>query len=367
MDSNKDEADRCLDLAEQCIRESRFEEAEKFVRKAMKLYPTKRVEEILARVSVLSKQNKKSDPEPEVRKRQTTTTNKENSQPQANAEYSKEQYEYVKRIKKCKDYYEILGVTKEATDSEIKKAYKKLALQLHPDKNKAPGAAESFKAIGNAVAVLTDTEKRKQYDLYGSDEDRMQSAHSRSTHTHHNYSRGFETDFTAEELFNMFFGGGFPQQEFYMRRTGGRWMRQTPDNQPQHAHREQANGYTAFLQMLPVLLLIVLTMMSSFFISDPLYSLHSNAKYSVQRTTQDLKVPYYVKENFHSEYQGSLRRLEISVEEEYMINLRNACYREKSYKDSMVWKARNFGDAELFQKAKNIDTPSCRKLQEIHA
>uniref|UniRef100_A0A0C9QLE8 Dnajb14_0 protein n=1 Tax=Fopius arisanus TaxID=64838 RepID=A0A0C9QLE8_9HYME len=159
----------------------------------------------------------------------------------------------------------------------------------------------------------------------------MQSAHSRSTHTHYNYSRGFETDFTAEELFNMFFGGGFPQQEFYMRRSGGRWMRQTPDNQQQHAHREQANGYTAFLQMLPVLLLIVLTMMSSFFISDPVYSLHSNAKYSVQRTTQDHKVPYYVKENFHSEYQGSLRRLEISVEDEYMINLRNACYREKSY------------------------------------
>lgn len=49
------------------------------------------------------------------------------------------------RIKKCKDYYEILNVTKEATDSEIKKSYKKLALLLHPDKNKAPGSAEAFK------------------------------------------------------------------------------------------------------------------------------------------------------------------------------------------------------------------------------
>lgn len=48
-------------------------------------------------------------------------------------------------IKKCKDYYEILNVTKEAVDSEIKKSYKKLALQLHPDKNKAPGAGEAFK------------------------------------------------------------------------------------------------------------------------------------------------------------------------------------------------------------------------------
>lgn len=44
-----------------------------------------------------------------------------------------------------------------------------------------------------------------------------------------------------------------------------------------------------------------------------------------------MKVPYYVKENFHSEYQGSLRRLEISVEEEYVNNLRHACYREKNY------------------------------------
>jgi preprotein translocase subunit Sec63 len=51
------------------------------------------------------------------------------------------------RIKKCKDYYEILGVSKEATDSDVRKAYKKLALQLHPDKNKCPGAAEAFKGL----------------------------------------------------------------------------------------------------------------------------------------------------------------------------------------------------------------------------
>ena len=48
-------------------------------------------------------------------------------------------------IKKCKDYYEILGVSKEATEAELKKQYKKLALQFHPDKNRAPGASEAFK------------------------------------------------------------------------------------------------------------------------------------------------------------------------------------------------------------------------------
>lgn len=51
------------------------------------------------------------------------------------------------RIKKSKDFYEILGVSKDAGESEIKKQYRKLALQFHPDKNKAPGATEAFKGI----------------------------------------------------------------------------------------------------------------------------------------------------------------------------------------------------------------------------
>ncbi|XP_012263613.1 dnaJ homolog subfamily B member 12 [Athalia rosae] len=365
MDSNKDEADRCLEFAVQFILDGQCDKAEKFLQKAQKLFPTKRAEDLLSKLAMKTKQNPKSEGEPELRKRHSISKDGSQTQQSSN-DFTKDQIEAVKKIKKCKDYYEILGVSKDATDGDIKKAYKKLALQLHPDKNKAPGAAEAFKAIGNAVAVLIDPEKRKQYDLYGSEEERVQNAHNRQTHSHYNYTRGFEADITAEELFNMFFGGGFPQQNVYVRRGGGRWARQA-DAQTQHAHAQQTNGYTAFVQMLPILLLIVLSMMSSFLISDPVYSLHSNAKYSIQRTTQGMKVPYYVKENFHSEYQGSLRRLEISVEEEFVNNLRQACYREKNYRETMIWKAQNFADRDLLWRAQNIETPSCRKLQEMQS
>lgn len=66
-----------------------------------------------------------------------------------------------------KDYYEILGVPRNATKDQIKEAYRKLALQYHPDRNKSPEAEEKFKEISEAYAVLSDDEKRRQYDMFG--------------------------------------------------------------------------------------------------------------------------------------------------------------------------------------------------------
>ena len=66
-----------------------------------------------------------------------------------------------------KDYYKILGINKGASDDDIKKAYRKLALKYHPDKNRAAGAEEKFKEVAEAYEVLSDAKKREVYDTYG--------------------------------------------------------------------------------------------------------------------------------------------------------------------------------------------------------
>ncbi|OGV99221.1 MAG: integrase [Nitrospinae bacterium RIFCSPLOWO2_02_FULL_39_110] len=69
-----------------------------------------------------------------------------------------------------KDYYEILGLKKDAAEGQIKKAYRKLAMKYHPDRNpNNKSAEEKFKEINEAYAVLSDKDKRKQYDMFGSD------------------------------------------------------------------------------------------------------------------------------------------------------------------------------------------------------
>lgn len=104
-----------------------------------------------------------------------------------------------------KDYYEVLGVSKDATDDEIKSAYRKLAKKYHPDVSKEPNAAEKFKEAGEAYSVLSDKEKRQAYDQYG------HSAFDQNGGFGNQGFSGFSgfEDFDPTDILHDIFGGGF--------------------------------------------------------------------------------------------------------------------------------------------------------------
>ena len=105
-----------------------------------------------------------------------------------------------------RDYYEVLGIGKEASDDEIKKAYRKLAKKYHPDINKEPGAEEKFKEINEAYEVLSDAEKKAAYDRYGFagvDPNGFGGAGAGG------FSGGFGNMDDLNDIFSSFMGGGF--------------------------------------------------------------------------------------------------------------------------------------------------------------
>src|SRR5450631_3150346 len=97
-----------------------------------------------------------------------------------------------------RDYYDVLGVARTADDGEIKKAFRRLARELHPDVNSHdPGAEEKFKEAAEAYEVLSDAERRATYDRYGHEGLRTGG-----------YAPNFETFGSVADIFEAFFGGG---------------------------------------------------------------------------------------------------------------------------------------------------------------
>ncbi|XP_029376085.1 dnaJ homolog subfamily C member 18 [Echeneis naucrates] len=380
---DKDEADRLIEKAKLCLRSGRKDRALQLLYEAQNIYPSTRARVL---IDAITKNGRSAAPEESHvppptgwRDEDIRDSEKSNVSGDEKKTYTEDQRQGVLRIKNCKDFYEILGVPKNASDEDLKKAYRKLALKFHPDKNFAPGATDAFKAIGNAYAVLSNADKRQQYDQYGDQSPNTTQPSSHSRHGHYrSFHRDFEADISPEELFNIFFGGRFPTgnvhvytnqgasySQFYQPRRRRAYERReevVEDNQSQH------NTFTALLQLLPVLVLILISVFTQMMATTPPYSLFYKPAMGlvVSRETQHMGVPYYVDKSFEKEYRGAaLEELEKSIESDYIEHLQSSCWKEKQQKSDLANLGQLYRDERLKQKAESMRLDHCEKLHRL--
>ncbi|THH29509.1 hypothetical protein EUX98_g4668 [Antrodiella citrinella] len=400
MESNKDEAIKCLSIAQKHRNAGNFPSARRFCQKSLSLFTTPEATKLL---DIIEQQESAASATPSAstsngtaegasssaaethpsasgtrhRHQPSEPNGKSSAEPKANGnagaseqkkrEYTPEQAAVVKRIRMCKvtEYYEIMSLKRDCEETDVKKAYRKLALTLHPDKNGAPGADEAFKMVSKAFQVLSDPQKRAAFDQHGSDpESRFggMSSASRGGGAASPFGGGFDGELSPEDLFNMFFGGGpmggasfgggGPMFTATFGPGGFRTTRMGRNAAPPQANQGNAQPRSLFVQLLPLFILLAFSLLNalpSLFTTaptpDPQFSFSPNTRYNVERQTTGLGVKYHVNA---AEFSGhpiaadlaragskapELRRFEGNVERAYTQELYTSCQRGLDYKE----------------------------------
>ncbi|OUM55134.1 hypothetical protein BVG19_g4618 [[Candida] boidinii] len=317
------------------------------------------------------------------------------------SDFTPDQEKIVKEILtiETSDYYKLLKVDKGANDIEIKKSYRKLAIKLHPDKNKHPHASEAFKKIAKAFEVLSDADKKRIYDQTGVDPDSRgaggpgaggfsgfggggRPAGRAGFDGFHPFMQGGGPGggLFDDDILNMFFGngagGGFGGSGFggngftfqfggpggpSMFTTGGgpgmRYRRRPQaggrgagagagrnGNQPQ----EPESIYDHLKQFIPFLIFIIPLLISSLFGSGnsnsphnnlPKFSFESQPALPVERLTPNYQVPYYITEKTYNSLNVSpkkMLKLDKDVENVYVNELKNKCFRQRNQRERLI-------------------------------
>ena len=355
--ANKDEGLKCLAIARRALADGNVPKALRFAVKAKSLVADPEIEQLLQELEGMAdtasetpSTTRAPSPTPSAASTDTTTTT---TGRRTTAATTSDQHQLVKKIRSKKCHYEVLMISKTAGDEEIKRAYRKLALKLHPDKNKAPGADEAFKMVSKAFSVLSNPQDRAHYDRYGDTE-----GVPRGTGGFGGFGSagpGYATSFNgvqvdAEELFRMFFGGnpfmgaGFggmgPQQRNRQQQYRQQQYRQQQYRQQQN-WRQQQQGYqqpqqqSSLLRLLISIAPIIMLLFFNLFSRGPApYSLSQTRDYPFAATTSAHRVPFYVadKAMFGKQYRpGSHERriLEHEIETSWTEITRRKCTQQQ--------------------------------------
>ncbi|KAJ9154511.1 hypothetical protein P3X46_027834 [Hevea brasiliensis] len=351
MDGNKDEALRCVRIAEEAIASGNKDRALKFIRIAQRLNHNLSIDELLAACEKLDSSGSSPSSLDENRvvdyDKNRPTPVKIDKGLNRERSYTEEHVELISQIKRNKDYYAILGVEKTCSVEEIRKAYRKLSLKVHPDKNKAPGSEEAFKKVCKAFKCLSDDSSRRQYDQTGlvDDFEYSQQSNLRRTRRRRTVHEFYDDDFDPDEIFRSFFGQTDMFRAHHVYRSGGNSGR----------HREEFNGggtnlQLLLLQILPFLLIFVLAYLP---FAEPDYSLHRNYYYQITKATEKHGLEFFVKsaafdDNFPI---GSPARA--NIEDNVIRDYRN-----------LLWRHCHM-ELQRHQWNKNIPTPNCDKLRNL--
>eukprot|EP00026_Physarum_polycephalum_P010761 Phypoly_transcript_10940.p1 GENE.Phypoly_transcript_10940~~Phypoly_transcript_10940.p1 ORF type:complete len:389 (+),score=71.30 Phypoly_transcript_10940:66-1232(+) len=382
MEGNKDEALRCLDIARKHYSDGNLPQALKFVQKSLNLYPTDSARDLLTIYENKSKENahhnaSHTQPSPTNNTSHTThrkphtsasstgnTGNAGNPSPAPERAYTQEQLEAVQRVRKVKDYYAILEISKDASEADIKKAYRKLALLMHPDKNSAPGSEDAFKAVSKAFACLSDPQARKHYDVHGPDAPVTQTRHRHPTHF------SYESELTPEEIFEMMFGVGRPAGGFrtYSYRYGGGGQGGGGGRGRQQQAESDSLG-SLLIQFLPLIMIGFIIFFFSQGPEEPLFTLQPSNSYYMPRETHNLAIPYFVKRETSDKIENrSINRdsLEKEVERFWKAETERKCVYEQQQKQRME-RAANYASADekhdLREKINKYEMTNCEALR----
>ena len=354
--ANRDESEKCKELGKRYYDVGQYEKAAKFFDKSLRLYALPGVAELKANAERMaeaassessspnpappppspspSSSSRVPPPPPHVpptpsnSNRDSSANNAQNQRP-----YTAEQEAGAKKIIALakKGHYDVLGVSKNASDAEIKKSYRKLALKFHPDKNNAPNAEGAFKAISGAFDCLSDSSKREMYDSYGH-ENGPQGGMGGGGFGGRGGMHGMH-EVSPEDLFNMFFQGaagpgfrahfGAPGRFPGQHGNGFRQQQQRGQGNRQEAAGDQGRPSLAgqLIQFLPILLLILMSFSSLGGRQQQVYSLRRDGQYSIKKMTQtdniSPDIPFYVPASFertHPSYSPNYRQVERAVE-----------------------------------------------------